>query len=253
MLRSIQALSKCAAKRRASTPLANHRVQETRPVHVHAQVLLVRKRGERVDFFKRPDRAPTEVRALLHRNQRGAGHVAVAGAYRRACLRGAVDAGPAVHRVHGGAGPCGGAARLQHDEVRGAVGDHLVTGTAVHLEGDFVAHGARGQEHRGLLAEQRRHPVAERIHARVPMLLLVSYRRFGHRTAHLRSGEGLGVAVEVDHGIVSAGPCREIRKRGIAWPARQYRVPFPVQQAPPRRSSESPCVGEGSVSGANDW
>ena len=45
-------------------------------------------------------------------------------------------------------------ARLEVDRMRGVMGDHLFAGPRVHAQRDLVAHGARREEHRGVLAEK---------------------------------------------------------------------------------------------------
>ena len=66
----------------------------------------------------------------------------------------------------------------------------------------------RGQEHRGLVAEQRRHALLERVHGRVVAALLVADLGRGHRRAHRRGRTRLGVGVEVDHCRLSSTKSR---------------------------------------------
>ncbi len=47
------------------------------------------------------------------------------------------------------------------DDMGGFVGENFVAGPAMHQRRGNVAHGARRQEHRGLLAEQIGHPLAQ--------------------------------------------------------------------------------------------
>jgi hypothetical protein len=67
----------------------------------------------------------------------------------------------------------------------------------VQPETDRVAHRARGQEHRGGLAEQLRDPLAQRVDGGVLAELLVAYLGGCHRRAHRLDRPGLGVRVQV--------------------------------------------------------
>jgi hypothetical protein len=92
-------------------------------------------------------------------------------------------------------------AALAREDVRGRVGQHLLPRAAMREQGHDVAHGAGGQEHRRLLAHQRRHAVTERGHGRVVARLLVPHLGAQHRLTHRRRRAGLRVGVEVDaHG-----------------------------------------------------
>ena len=84
------------------------------------------------------------------------------------------------------------------EDVAGLVRHHLVAAPAMGEDGDDVAHGARGQEHRRFLAQQRRHAVAERVDGRVVAVLLVADLGAHHGVLHRRRRAGLGVGVEVD-------------------------------------------------------
>ena len=207
LLRSIHTLSKGLSETARLHSARHYRVHQPRTVHVHAQPVLGRERREGIDRVHRPDRAPAEVRALLHRDERAARHVAIPRANRGARLRLSEDARSPVHRKHRGTAQHGGAARFQDDDVRSAIRDDLVAGAAMNQECNLVAHRAGGQEDGGLLAQKRRHFFAERVYARVLVALFVAYRRFGHRAAHFRAGPGLGIAVKIDHCIVSASLC----------------------------------------------
>src|SRR3954451_11697593 len=76
--------------------------------------------------------------------------------------------------------------------------DLVAAGPDVDPEADRVAHRARGHEHRGLEAEELRHPLTQRVDGRVAEMLLVADLRLRHRPAHLRRRPGLRVGVEVD-------------------------------------------------------
>src|SRR5262245_13930343 len=103
----------------------------------------------------------------------------------------------------------GGSAGLEVDRVRGPMRQHLLARPAMHTERDLVAHGAGGQEHRRLLAEQLGDHVLEEIHRRILALLLVAHLGVAHESAHRRRRLRQRVAVEIDldprrraHGIL---------------------------------------------------
>src|SRR5688500_2237337 len=79
----------------------------------------------------------------------------------------------------------------------GLVQDDLVPGPAMHRERDLVAHGARRQEQRRLLAKQLRHGVLEQVDGGILELLLVADFGLAHEPPHRRRRPGDGVAVEV--------------------------------------------------------
>ena len=228
-------------------PALDHRIQQTRTVHVHAQSVLCREFGKVIDRLDRPDRTAPEIGALLHRNQGSARHVAIPGTNRGACLRRRVDAGNAVHRIHRHAAQRGGGAGFHDHEVRRALGDHLVARTAEDMNGDLVAHGARRQKDRGFLAEQRRHSFAERVDGGVIVTLLVAHRRFGDGTAHPGSGPGLGIAVEIDHDIVSVLLRRTAGKGRHRAAAAEYCALSSAQRALESRNPQPFPAGAGSV------
>src|SRR5436309_3090524 len=102
-----------------------------------------------------------------------------------------VDASPRARQRRRSAG-------LEVDRVRGVVGDHLFAGPRVHAQRDLVAHRARGQEHRGFLAEQLGDHLAEHVDGRILELLLVAHLGVAHEAAHLPRGARDGIAEEVD-------------------------------------------------------
>ena len=97
----------------------------------------------------------------------------------------------------GDAGERGRCAALCGDDMRGFMRNDFVAGTAMRQDGDLVAHGAGGQEHRCLLAEQRGHAVAERMHGGVIAVLLIPHFGLDHGLLHRRGGPGLRVRIKV--------------------------------------------------------
>ena len=84
------------------------------------------------------------------------------------------------------------------DDVRGLMGEDLVARPAMHQRRRDVAHGARGHEHRGLLAEQIGDALAQQIHGRIVADLLVADFGARHRLPHRRRRTGLGVRQQID-------------------------------------------------------
>jgi len=74
------------------------------------------------------------------------------------------------------------------DEVRGAVGQHLVARPRVHLDRDLVAHGAGGEVQRRFLAQEIGDHLLQQVHGRVLALLLVAHLGLAHEAAHVGSG-----------------------------------------------------------------
>ena len=149
-------------------------VHQAGAVHVRGPALAARHRRHGVELRQRPHRAAADVGGLLHLQQ----------ALRRRIARAWADGG-----AHGVGGELPALARQRQDlharerrvgpalageDVAGVVRDHFLAGAAVGEDGDHVAHGAGGQEHRRLLAEQGRHPVAQGVHGRVVAVLLVA-------------------------------------------------------------------------------
>ena len=195
-------------------PGRDRRVEEPGAVHVGGEIVFTRHLHHRLQRFHRPYRSSAEVGGLLDREEPRAGGVAVGGVtHRRPRLRPGVDAPFAIERRDHHAAQGRRSSALEVDDVRGPVGDDLVPRGAVHPDGELVAHRPRREEHRGLLAEELRHHLAQAVDTRVFHALLVADRRPGHRFTHGRGGEGLGVAVEVDHGSAStlSGLSRSVR------------------------------------------
>ena len=99
----------------------------------------------------------------------------------------------------------------------GLVQNDLVSRPAVHRERHLVAHRARRQEERGLLAQQLGDRVLQLIHRRVLELLLVAHFGVAHEAAHRRGRAGNGVAVQVHRRDDSthSTPPEEISMRSI--------------------------------------
>ena len=223
-------------------------VQQPGAVHVGGKAVLARHFHDRPQRLDRPHRPAPEVCGLLDREQPGAGRIAVGGvAHRRPRLLPGVYPPFAVERRDHH--PAQGRRRssFEVDDMRGAVGDDLVPRGAVDPDGDLVAHRPGGEEHRGLLAEEVRHHLAQAVHARVLQALLVADRRSGHRLAHGPGGEGLGVAVEVDHGSASdcpghpRGACERLDERPAAHPgAAQGHGRRPLSERRSRRLRREP-------------
>ena len=178
----------------------HHGVHQARAVHVQAQAVGLRDVDDVAQLRERPHVAAGEVRGLLDRDEPGARVVAVAGgAHGGGEGVGVEHAALALQRAQHRAGDRRGAARLGLDRMRDAVQVGLVAaGADVQPEADRVAHRARGQEDRGLEAEQLGHALAQAVDGRVAEVLLVAHLGLGHRPAHLRRRPGLGVGVEVD-------------------------------------------------------
>jgi hypothetical protein len=174
------------------------RVQQTRAVEMGGQAMAARHVGHRAHARQRPDRAAAQVAGLLDPHQATPGEVAEVGPDARLHRRRVELPARAVERARVHSGERGRAATLEVNGVRGVVGQHLLTGPAVHAQGDLVAHGPGGQEDGRLLAEQVGHHLLQEIHGRVLVLLLVAHLRLAHEAAHLGGGARHGVAVEID-------------------------------------------------------
>src|SRR5262245_32447801 len=179
-------------------PAGDDRVHQARAVHVGGQAMTARHRGHRLDAGHRPDRAATVVAGLLHPEQPGPRGVPGTRADRRLHRAHVELAARAVDRAHVDAGEGGGPAGLGVDRVSAAVGDHLFAVPRVHAERDLVAHGARGHEHGGFLAQEIGHHLAKLVDRRILELLLVAHLGLAHEPAHVGRGLADGVAVEID-------------------------------------------------------
>jgi hypothetical protein len=82
--------------------------------------------------------------------------------------------------------------------VRGAIEDHLVAVARPEQDPDQVALRARGEEDRGLLAEEVGGHRLEQVDGGVLAQHVVAHRRLGHEAPHLGRRPGRGVAAEVD-------------------------------------------------------
>ena len=74
----------------------------------------------------------------------------------------------------------------------------LVARPAMRGDRHLVAHRPRRQEHRRLLAQQRRDPIAQRPHAGIGPGLLIADLRIQHRLLHPARRLGLRVGIQVD-------------------------------------------------------
>ena len=78
---------------------------------------------------------------------------------------------------------------VQHD-VRLGRHEHVVARPRQRAQGDLVGHRARGQEERGLRAEQRRDLVLQPVDRRILAVLVVADLRLGHGAAHRAGSAG---------------------------------------------------------------
>ena len=90
--------------------------------------------------------------------------------------------------------------RLVPDDVALGAGDHLAAARHVGHQRHEVAHRPRRDEQAGLLAEQLRRPLLERVDRRVLAEDVVADLGGGHRAAHLGGRAGDGVGAEIDRG-----------------------------------------------------
>ena len=107
-----------------------------------------------------------------------------------------VDSGE-TDRQQAGMG-CGPAQLRQHD-VRVALDQERVPGSAEDVEGDLIRHGGGRQEDSLLLAEELRPTPLELVDRRILPLLLVSDGRARDRLPHRGRRLGERVRAEVDH------------------------------------------------------
>jgi hypothetical protein len=77
------------------------------------------------------------------------------------------------------------------------MGDDLVACAAMCQDRYLVAHRAGRQEHRGLLAQKRGHPIAQLVHRRIVAMLLVADLGAYHGVLHRRRWPGLGIGIQV--------------------------------------------------------
>src|SRR4029450_7408999 len=128
-----------------------------------------------------------------------------------------------VERADVYAGQRGRTTALEVDGMGGAVGQHLLARPAVHPQGDLVAHRARRQEHRRLLAEDLGDHLLQEVHGGILVLLLVAHLRLAHEAAHLGRWTGHGVAVQIDVDRARGGD-----GQSIAYCARGPSTPRPT-------------------------
>jgi hypothetical protein len=140
----------------------------------------------RIQLIERPHRAAAGVCRLLHGEQALGGYVAALLAQRSPNRRGVELAALALESQDQRAGERAHSTALVLDDVGGFVGQNLVAGTAVRPDRDLIAHRARRQKHRRLLAEQRGHAVAERVHGRIVAMLFVTDLGADHGFLHRR-------------------------------------------------------------------
>ena len=154
--------------------------------------------GDVVEGIDAPYRPAAEIRGVLDRDEARALEVRTVPADRPAHLVGSEHPPLAGQGAEHRARERGRGAALEVQGVARLMEDDLVARLRVGPVGDLVAHGARGQEQRRVLAEQLRDHGAELAHGRVLVALLVADLGVRHGFAHRLGGAGLGVAVEVD-------------------------------------------------------
>jgi len=115
-------------------------------------------------------------------------------------VRGREDPPDPWQRVHLGADQ-GRPPAFRGIGMGGDIQQHFIAWSAVHSEGDLVAHRPRWEEETGGLPEQVGHVILESVDGGVFAPLLIAHFGGGHRPAHRCTGFRRGVTVEVEaHG-----------------------------------------------------
>ena len=210
--KSIQAESHPSSHVARGDPGGDGGVQQPRAVHVGGKPVCL---GDFHDFIERgflPDRAAADIGGLLDTDDRLRRLVAAARVKRLAKRVGRELSIGAGQRRDLESAQRGMRAAFAGDDMRGLVRQDLVAGPAMHQRCRDVAHGAGRHEHRGLLAEQVGHALAQHIHGRIVADLLVADLGARDRLAHVRRRAGLGVRQQVDADRRRLGVTRD---RGI--------------------------------------
>ena len=185
---------------------ADHGIEQPRAVHVHDEPVLLRGRRHVLDLLDVQMAPPPRFTVCSMTTTLEIGlwrpsPVRIAASTSRA----REDALVARNPVRLGTGQHGRAATLRGEHMRLGRADDLVARPAVHQHRNLVAHGAGGQEHRRLLAEQIGDPLLQPVGGRILAALLVADLGLGHCLAHAGRRLGLGVAVEVDQAVLRGG------------------------------------------------
>ena len=176
----------------------DHRVEEPRPVHMGFQAAVMGEIGDHRERGLRPDAAAAEIRRLLDGNQGLRRGIAVpARGQRRLQGRGVEHPARAGKAEHPRPGQRPRRAALAGRDMGHRMGENLIAGAAMGENGDLVAHRARRQEHRRLLAEEVCHAGAEGVDRRILAALLVADLGGHHRRPHRRARARLGVREQV--------------------------------------------------------
>ena len=184
---------------RAGGDAARHDgVHEAGAVHVRREAVAPSRFDHALDPLERPDAAAAEIARLLDPEQPAPRGVPAGRTHALVHGRGVELPARAVERAHVDAGQRRRPAGLEMDGMRRPVGQHLVARPAVHAHRDLIAHGARGEKDRRLLAEELRDHLLEVVHRRVLALLLVAHLGVAHEPAHGRRRPGHRVAEEID-------------------------------------------------------
>ncbi len=165
---------------------------------MHQQTRIVRRIRYLLQGFKRPHRAAAQVGGLLHGHETGFRHMADVGPQRRAYLPGGKNPVLTRDRPDHGAGDTSSAAGFEIDNVRGLIGDDLVTRPAMDRQGDLIAHGPRRQKYRRLFAQQLGNHAAQPIGCRILAGLLIPGLRSRHSGQQLGGGPGFRIAIKLD-------------------------------------------------------
>ena len=208
-VKSIHAESKGCGERARGDAARHDGVHEAGAVHVRREAVAPPRFDDALDPLERPDAAAAEIARLLDPEQPAPRGIAAGRTHALVHGGGIELPARAVERAHVDAGQRCRPAGLEVDGMRRPVGQHLVTMPAVHAHRDLIAHGARGEKDRRLLAEELRDHLLEVVHRRVLAFLLVAHLGIAHEPAHGRRRPGHRVAVEIDidphgraHGLI---------------------------------------------------
>jgi len=113
-------------------------------------------------------------------------------------LVGAENAAGGLDLMYRAACEHGGSGAFRGDDVGIRCGNDFVARTAMHCQGDLIAHGPGRQEDRRLLAEKLRYSLIQKIDRRVLVTLLVPHHGVGNRVSHGRARLGRRIADKIN-------------------------------------------------------
>ena len=176
-------------------------VEHAGAIHVNLEAESVGFVADLVDHRQRIDASACHVMRVFNFDDCGAGAMGSGWLDELSDFRPREDSVFSGHGAEEHAGEPGNHGEFPIHEMRAGIADYFLTVMGVQLDGDGVAHGARGNKQRRLFASDFGSSLFEAIDGWVFAINVVSHFGFRHGSAHGCGGLSHCVTTQINHAV----------------------------------------------------